>query len=181
MPSPARVPITLLAAAAVAGAGCQARNGGRLPRDSAAGASARDERAQLPEDWLLSLRRTECFGTCPVYTVEVDAAGQVRYSGEKFVDSIGTFTDTVSSKVVSELDSAVMSANLFALKDRYVPGENCEQYHTDAPSIILRVRRGGRDKQVELYLGCSGAPAVVAPLAARIDSLLGTDRWKRQR
>lgn len=33
----------------------------------------------------IRLKRTMCYGTCPVYNVTVDKEGNVKYEGEMFV------------------------------------------------------------------------------------------------
>jgi hypothetical protein len=39
------------------------------------------ESAAVPGDFSATLERTVCFGSCPVYTVSVDASGLVQYDG----------------------------------------------------------------------------------------------------
>lgn len=33
----------------------------------------------VPKDWLVSLERTGCVGTCPVYKIEIDSGGTVTF------------------------------------------------------------------------------------------------------
>ncbi|MCK9401477.1 MAG: DUF6438 domain-containing protein [Bacteroidales bacterium] len=37
----------------------------------------------------ITLKRTMCYGTCPVYDMEISANGEVNYNGEAFVEKMG--------------------------------------------------------------------------------------------
>ena len=41
-----------------------------------------------PPDALIRLQRTSCFGSCPIYTVTIDARGTVTYEGEGRSESL---------------------------------------------------------------------------------------------
>jgi hypothetical protein len=43
----------------------------------------------------VTLKRTACYGTCPVYTVSIDGSGLVEYLGEFHVDIPGTQAGSV--------------------------------------------------------------------------------------
>lgn len=46
----------------------------------------------------IKLRRTMCYGTCPVYSVVVDKEGDVNYNGEMFVYKNGEHNWKISKK-----------------------------------------------------------------------------------
>ena len=74
---------------------------------------------EIPADFTVTLQRTACFGRCHVYTVTIDARGNVTYEGRTFVRVTGTVTDTVPLTRVRELLAAVERIGFFQLRDDY--------------------------------------------------------------
>src|SRR5690606_14256171 len=58
----------------------------------------------------LSLSRTACFGTCPVYTLTVYQDGTVVYEGENHVDMTGIQTTTIDPETVQQLIDGFIEA-----------------------------------------------------------------------
>ena len=50
----------------------------------------------VPQDLSIVLQRGLCFGSCPIYSLEVDESGSVRYEGDRFVKVGGVHHDSVS-------------------------------------------------------------------------------------
>jgi Domain of unknown function (DUF6438) len=57
--------------------------------------------AQQPEP-LVTLRRTACYGTCPVYSLEIFADGFIRYVGVNFVQYTGERRAVVAQETDSQ-------------------------------------------------------------------------------
>ena len=133
------------------------------------------------QTFAVSLRRTPCFGTCPVYTVTVDAAGIVTFNGHDFVSQTGIHTATLSAEELQQLGTLVDSANIFEMKDEYTIEA------TDLPSTTVTVTRNGVTKRVRHYgIGCldgpnaamsGGAPPALCRLQTGIDTITKTDQW----
>jgi hypothetical protein len=124
----------------------------------------------------VTLKRTACYGTCPVYTVSIHGSGLVEYFGEWHVDVPGPQTDRIPPGRVKDLLKAFEDIHFFDLKDKYF--ENC----TDLPTAIISILVDGKTKQVSNYfIGCEGAksgPQVdLAKLADQIDGAAGAGRW----
>lgn len=49
----------------------------------------------VPDDAVIRLERTSCFGECPVYTVTIDARGNVIYDGARAVRVEGRQIDRI--------------------------------------------------------------------------------------
>src|SRR4051812_16205110 len=45
----------------------------------------------------VTFERTPCFGTCPVYRVNVNGNGEVKFEGIRNVDSVGTFVGHIDA------------------------------------------------------------------------------------
>ncbi len=124
------------------------------------------------------LERGPCFGTCPVYEVEVDAHGVVTFDGRRFVDHIGTATAQIPADSAASLMRSIEADGFFQLDPRYHYGDKgCGAYHTDAPHVTLTLSLEGRAHTVQLDYGCTGAPEVLRRMHESVDSVTGVARW----
>lgn len=127
---------------------------------------------------VVTLERTPCFGTCPVYTVTLDRSGAVRFEGRRFVADSGVSTGTVARARVDSLFTELAAAGYFGFADSYRSGDPaCERYATDLPTVITEVRLGDRRKRIEHDRGCAGAPQALSDIEGRIDEVAGVRRW----
>jgi Domain of unknown function (DUF6438)/Ankyrin repeat len=142
-------------------------------------ASSKIVAQEVPDDFVIKLERTACFGECPVYTVSIDARGNVTYEGTRFVRVVGRQTDRIQiSRVAVFLENAER-IGFFDLRDQYRTIRNpsgTETTVTDLPTAFVTVTRGGRSKRVEDYLG---APQGLRDLEQQIDETARTRRWIR--
>ncbi|MFB9993235.1 DUF6438 domain-containing protein [Deinococcus oregonensis] len=129
-----------------------------------------------PTAFELSLQREACYGTCPVYTVQVNGNGAVLWTGERWVQQVGKLRATVNPAAVKRLQQAVKAANFFVLKDEYL-----DMPVTDLPYATLEVRQGMQHKTVHYYLGDPNVPPALLNLAKQADLELGTAAWIGQR
>src|SRR6478609_5439185 len=86
----------------------------------------------------VSLKRTICFGSCPVYTLEISSDGSVIYDGEISVLVHGRHTATVSKDAAQELIRGFERLKFFEMKDVY------KTNISDGPSEVLTLTLGGR-------------------------------------
>jgi len=70
----------------------------------------------IPDDLVIKLERTVCFGECPAYSVTIDAKGNVAYDGNKFVRVVDRQTDRIPLSRVTALlgDTARINGVRFA-------------------------------------------------------------------
>jgi hypothetical protein len=130
----------------------------------------------------ITLERTPCFGTCPVYKLNIGSNGAVVFDGIRFVPQMGRVTDQLTSADVSALKKAFDDARFADIKVDYVPGsEVCRNAMTDNPSAITSITTGGVTKTVRHYYGCHDAPASLKILESQIDSIARTSRWTRMK
>jgi hypothetical protein len=131
----------------------------------------------VPADASISLQRTSCFGSCPVYSVRIDARGTVTYDGEQCVRVIGRRTARVDRAVVAGLLARAEHIRFFEMRDAYrvlTNPDGTETVVTDLPTQIVTVTANGRSKRVEGYLG---APDALAAFEREIDDAARTRRW----
>jgi len=131
------------------------------------GLFASDESAKV--DLVITLQRTACFGTCPVYKLTIRGDGSVTYEGRKYVRIVGTRQSTIDRAAVAKLVQEFADAGYFGFGDRYR-----SRFVSDQPTVFTSLTMSGRRKSVEDYWG---APAALKALEQKIDDLAGSKKW----
>jgi hypothetical protein len=127
---------------------------------------------------VVTLERTPCFGTCPVYTVSISGSGTVRFVGKNHVTKEGEATAGIPPATVDSLLRELEAGGYFDFADAYVmDAPACGQYATDSPTVITSATAGGRSKTIRHDYGCFAAPPELARLERMIDEVAGTSRW----
>jgi len=70
-------------------------------------------------DVVITLERTPCFGSCPVYSVTIRGDGRVEYIGKKFVRLTGRQDINVPVYKIQELVQQFYDIDYFSMKDVY--------------------------------------------------------------
>jgi uncharacterized protein DUF6438 len=136
------------------------------------------ESSESPTRPAITLERTACFGSCPVYRISVTPSGAVSFEGKAHVRRVGPATDQVPPQQVEKLLAEIEEAGYFTLDDRYQASEpGCGRYATDAPTVITSVRLRGRTKTITHDYGCTRVPGTLTILERKIDETLGSARW----
>ena len=123
-------------------------------------------------DLVITLERTACFGTCPVYELTITGDGTVVYQGTDFVEVKGKQTASLDQAQVQELVSAFEQAHFYALQDTYTNYDV-----TDNPSAIISITYKGESKTVNHYYGDKSAPQELYDLEAKIDEIVNSKKW----
>ena len=123
---------------------------------------------------VMTLSRSQCFGSCPSYRVEIHGDGSVRFEGKAFVVVEGQHRDHLSAGQVSEIVEAFRKADYFSLRDEYrYPVTDCPTYETSFAADRV-------SKKVADYVGEEqGMPQAVSDLEETIDRVVGTLKWVR--
>jgi hypothetical protein len=128
--------------------------------------------AQESDDVAITLERTPCFGTCPVYTVTILKDGTVNYSGENFVDITGEQTSQIDPETVTLMVQAFEDAGYFEWDEAYDT-----QTVSDLPSVITSVSHNGETHRIMRYAGDSSAPLALPFLEQWVDIMANTGMW----
>lgn len=162
----------------LAGLGCRSRPAPveRAPAPLTPAARPPD----LPANARISIARTECMGSCPVYDLEIRGTGQVIFHGVAFVRVRDTVIKQVSREAVARLFADFQDAGYFHWKDLY------ETAGTDLATVITSVTLGPLQKQITDYgpdaLFAQADPVIrikLAFLEDRVDAVAGSDQWVR--
>jgi len=123
------------------------------------------------------MRRTYCYGSCPVYSLEIFADGRVVYEGADFVAVTGRQTSKISAEEVKDLIRAFLATHYFSLKKSYRTQKNPDGTYTeitDLPTTYTSFRYKGRFKSIEDY---AFAPAKLSELEKKIDRAVNVNQW----
>lgn len=129
---------------------------------------------------VITLRRTECFGTCPVYKLTIFADGKVLYEGIRHVKKKGKAGSRISRAKLDGLIEEFDNVYYFNLRDAYTPGTDaCRQSVTDMPSAVTSLTRNGKSKTINHYHGCRGADVLelLTKLEDKIDETVNVNQW----
>lgn len=123
-----------------------------------------NEVVTLADADFVSLSRTGCYGTCPIFKIQVFGNGNVIYYGRQFVDKLGIYTGTLGSDDMKVLLEKVADAKLFEKPEQY-PIDNF-----DFPQFIVEFQVGDKLKTIR---GNSYADKEVLELTLLLDELSG--------
>jgi hypothetical protein len=133
----------------------------------------------LPPDTAMTLVRLPCMGSCPVYTLHIQANGDVQFTGTQYVKAQGTQTAHLPAEEVQHLVAQFTALHFFTLHDFYGKMGDCTVYATDTDSLRLTLRMASQEKTVEGYLGCvegRDAEGLVA-LGELMDTTVNSAQW----
>ncbi|MBU1013901.1 MAG: hypothetical protein KKG99_12935 [Bacteroidetes bacterium] len=121
----------------------------------------------------ISLRRTGCMGTCPVYLVEIYSNGKIEYEGENFVKKTGHHSWLIDSQSIKALNKAIHKYNYFTIKPKKIEFEV-----TCNPSCITSIQlKDGKYREIENYYGNDEYPKILQRLEKRIENIIGIENY----
>ncbi|KXZ64026.1 hypothetical protein HWI77_08465 [Acinetobacter venetianus] len=116
-----------------------------------------------------------CFGTCPIYSVEVSPSGAVHFDGKQYTKVIGTQELTVDPSVYKKLQQELKTYR--PETGANVKTTGCVQTATDQPSAYFWWKRpDGSVTRLSHYQGCiSPANAELNKLIEKLPTLIGIE------
>ncbi len=122
-----------------------------------------------PNDSLFaSIERTPCFGTCPIYKMEIYDSGYTEYYGKRFVDNVGRYYAIVDKDKLQAIKDRAIEIGYFDFKDEY-PSQIA-----DFPSTITTVKIDGKRKRI---FNKQHAPMELNKFQSYIDTLYKDVKW----
>ncbi len=114
--------------------------------------------APLEKELIISLQRTACFGTCPIYKIEIFSDGSGIYTGTRFVDNIGVTKFNLSETQINLILTQAETIGFTRMKEEY------SEPISDLPTTFIQIK----DKKIRDY---TGAPKTLRQLETLIDQL----------
>ena len=144
------------------------------------------ENKEIPDDLLITLERTICYGTCPAYKLTVKSDGTVLFEGLNYTNVKGKIEDKISAEKVKQLIKEFQTVDYFNLNGKY-DTQSCFQV-TDNPSASTSIRINGKTKSISHYRGCVEGTddfkkelSNLTELEKKIDEIVETKRWIGER
>ena len=118
----------------------------------------------------IRMERKGCYGRCPMYILDIQPDGSVKFDGKGYTKTIGTVESKLTRDQLQQLISTIRENDFFTFNSSYATGaDGCPTTATDMPTVILWVRLDRSEKTVSHYHGClemseprSSAPGEVA-------------------
>lgn len=116
-----------------------------------------------------------CFGTCPIYSVEITPEGTVHFNGKQYTKVVGTQDLTVDPLVYKKLQQELKTYR--PETGANVKTTGCQQTATDQPSAYLAwIRADGSMTRLSHYTGCiSPANIELNKLIDKLPKLIGIE------
>lgn len=133
--------------------------------------------AQEGVDPVITMERTDCLGTCPVYSIKVYLDGRVAFKGETNVAVSGTHAGLISQTDLNTLVADFLAIKYFSLQDSYTTKKQPDGTETialDLPTTVTTFNFRGRTKKVVDYFG---TPENVVALESEIDRIVDVHQW----
>ena len=86
----------------------------------------------------LSISSSPCFGYCPAFQLEIDAAGKVKFQGEHYTDKSGNYKGQIGKADLQLIKNQIDKIDWEGLKDGYWTQETDIQYF----NIEMETRNG---------------------------------------
>jgi len=107
---------------------------------------------------IISLNKTACFGTCPVYKIKIYNNQSAIFEGVKFVEKEGSYNFKISKKEINTILNKAKKINFQKMEDEYT------ELITDLPTTYIMIN----NKQIKDYYG---APIELKELEEIIENI----------
>ena len=134
----------------------------------------------IPQDLMITLERTVCFGGCPDYKLTITADGAVVFEGRHAVKQDGaTIKSAITRERLKQLMSEFDRVKFFLEDDYSSDSRVCNEGMDDSQATITSIRINGKSKTVSHYDGCTGpkGPKDISELEKKIDEIVNTAQW----
>ncbi len=116
-----------------------------------------------------SIKRGYCYGTCPVYEMNIYNSGFVTYNGIRNLKLLGRYTATISKEQMIRFFDVVNETGYLQMEDEYDnPGIS------DLPETTTSVVVNGTRKQVRRRYGY---PKSITVFEKEFDDLIESENW----
>jgi len=116
-----------------------------------------------------SLKKTSCYGSCPVYEVTFYSNLEVEFVGEKNVDNVGKYTSRITQQQLKNIQDSFSKSNFFDFDEEYTSAVS------DLPTTFIYFSDGQKSMTVKDY---TGAPENLKSLEKLLEDYVNTLKWE---
>ncbi|MDG1146872.1 MAG: DUF6438 domain-containing protein [Crocinitomicaceae bacterium] len=118
-----------------------------------------------------TIKRSYCYGTCPVYELRIDVTGEATYYAIKNVALSGVYVGHISKKWLDLLSKKAQEINYIEMQDLYDnPGIS------DLPATTTSIVINGKRKTVKRRYG---SPTELLAFEALFDEIIAATSWEK--
>lgn len=119
----------------------------------------------------IELKKDPCFGFCPVYSIKIDGKGNATYDGQKNVEKVGTWYQTLSPEETNDLFDAFENADFWQFDNEYTAQV------TDLPTTWVTFILDEKNKTIKDYYG---APEGLKKLELMVEAIVeNEENWSQ--
>jgi hypothetical protein len=126
----------------------------------------------LLDSLIISLERTACFGTCPIYVVNIYESGYAEYMGRNFVEKEGLYYTRIKDDYIRAIYQKAVDISFFSFNNSY---DN--QGISDLPATIIKLNDGTTIKKV---YNRYEAPHGLKDLELLMDKIFNQQDWVKK-
>jgi hypothetical protein len=131
------------------------------------------EQEKKPSTFIMaSIKRTGCYGKCPVYEAKILSDGTVLYYGHQFAEKQGEYKAYLTKNQIDSLITQADSAHFFDLQPLY-PAHGAKI--VDLPNTFTYFKKDTLEKEV---INNHDAPKALKNLEQYLDQLLSRLEWE---
>ena len=123
------------------------------------------------DDILFSMKKSGCYGPCPVYEMKIYKNGFVELTAKEHLYLLGDYYTKLPESSVKALVSKFNEAGFFEMENQYT------SITKDLPTTWVYFSNEGRQKRIKDY---DGAPESLKALEKELSSLLESEDWKKK-
>ncbi len=123
----------------------------------------------INEDFQVNMHKGACFGSCPVYTLNIDNEGNAIYDGERFTEKVGKHKMKIKKSELEAIAKKLAEVNFFALNEDY------KSDVADLPLVTIAHTNKGLSKTVK---GKERRPEVLLELQSMLEKIAQAEGWK---
>jgi hypothetical protein len=121
------------------------------------------------ENSKIEMKKTECYGTCPVYQITISGTGKALYEGRKHVKKTGKFEKQLSSQETKRIFKAYEASNFTDFREEYN-----DKDLMDLPTTYLTFTHRGFSKTIKDYYN---APQELKKLEKMVEEVADSEGW----
>lgn len=120
----------------------------------------------------VQMRRTACFGKCPIYNIELYKNGRLTYRGVKFVQDTGMFEKNIGTEAAAKILDEFAAYRVDTCSESY------QSLLADLPGVYYNFVIDGNDTKIG---NANFGPYFLKEMAKKMDTLAAFDHkgWKR--
>lgn len=121
----------------------------------------------------VTMQHTACFGSCPVYKLELNRDGTLIYTGIRFTEDSGVYFKNIGRDKTAEMLGKFSEFRIDTCKDEY------DNRIPDLPGLIYTIKYKDRTKKI---MNAHYGPPILAQLRVMMDQLVDKkldESWKK--